>query len=41
MNTDWGAFTLYIAFIVGLGIAAHVWEMVERKRADKKIEEGK
>jgi len=41
MNTDWGAFALYIAFIVGLGIAAHVLQAVEQKRSDKKIERWK
>ena len=38
MNTDWGAFALYIVFIVGLGIAAHVLAVVEQKRSDKKFE---
>lgn len=36
MNTDWGSFALYVVFIVGLGIAAHVLEVIERKRAEKK-----
>jgi len=39
--TDWGLFTLYVAFIVGLGVAAHLLQAVEQKRSDKKFERRK
>lgn len=35
--TDWGLFGLYVAFVTVLGIAAHVLEVIEQARSDRKF----
>lgn len=40
MNTDWGSFTLYVAFVAGLVIAGHAFEAIGRALADKKMKGG-